>query len=80
MNTTLVTVGCRLPRGFTIETGTPGTEEYAFYNLNGRNNSVQGRPYGVTKIPSDVWASWLGKNKGMRYVMDRSIFLVPGSM
>jgi hypothetical protein len=71
-------VGCKLPRGFTIEVGIPATKSYQWFDLNGLNKAKRGVKYGVTDIPDAVWITWLTKNKTLRYVVDKSIFVVSG--
>lgn len=63
-------VGCKLPSGFTIETGTPGEEDYRFYSVPG----AVGKKPGTLEIPDPVGKRWFKDNAKLRYVRDGSYF------
>lgn len=66
----MVKVGCKLPKGFTIEYGTPGEPGYGFVNLAGGSDKKPG----ITPVGTVVWTTWKRANAKLRYVMDGSIF------
>lgn len=67
----MATVRCSLPKGYTIEVGTPGKEDYAYYDL------APGTPKkpSAQNIPSEVMERWLKVNAKLRYVLDKSIYI-----
>jgi len=66
-----VQIACKLPNGYTIESGTPGEEGYEFYNIPG---PVGKRVYGQADVPATVWRAWLKANAKLRHVVDKSIY------
>lgn len=80
-----VNVACCLPTGLTLTVGKAGTPEYAVAELVGviaaGNKAVsfpnrKGLKFGVTAVPVEIWNAWLAKNKALRYVVDKSVFVV----
>lgn len=81
-----VKVACCLPHGPTLEVGTPGEDDYKAVELQGvvaagakfvSFPNRKGVKFGVTSVPADIWRAWLAKNKTLRYVVDKSVFVVP---
>lgn len=79
-----VKVYCKLPHGLTLEFGKPGEEDYGHIELVGVLKAGpsaktfpnrKGEKFGLTIIPASVWAKWLAKNKTLRYVVDKSVFV-----
>jgi hypothetical protein len=80
-----VQIACCLPNGLTLEVGTPGGTNYQYFNLKGAKAPKtstttfpdrKGVTFGLTMIPAYVWNVWLAKNKTLRYVLDKSVFVV----
>lgn len=72
-------VGCRLPGGITIETGTPGKEDYAYYHVPGRVKRGRGFAAGTAMAPDNVATAWFKRNAALRIVRDGDVFQVkPG--
>lgn len=65
-------VGCKLPAGFTIEVGTPGEDDYAYYQIPGR----VGKKDGTASVPNAAGAAWCKANKNLRYYVDKSVYVV----
>lgn len=65
-------IGCKLPSGFTIETGVPDEAGYAYYNIPGGTPKKPGK----ATIPDATWAAWLRNNTKFRYVVDGSLYVV----
>lgn len=81
-----VKVYCNLPQGVTLELGTPGKDDYQYVQLLGTVKAGpsaktipnrKGEKFGLTIIDSDFWNSWLAKNSKLRYVVDKSVLVVP---
>jgi hypothetical protein len=93
MNDEVVKVACGLPHGYMLEIDPPkpGVEipdTYLSVELTGVLKAGKlaitipnrkGERFGLTLVRADFWAAWLAKNKTLRYVVDKSIFVVPGS-
>ena len=77
-----VNIGCKLPHGLVIEigldpkTGRP-TKDYEAFVLQGTLKAPAGAKFGTTPIPKSVWEAWVKKNAKLRYVLDKSVFVVP---
>lgn len=65
-------VGCTLPTGYTIEVGTPGKENYEFFNIPGGSPKKPG----AAAVPDSIARSWFRKNAKLRYVVDGALYLV----
>lgn len=65
-------IGCKLPGGYTLEVGTPGKEDYEFFNIPG---GTPKKP-GTALIPDSLGRSWFRKNAVLRYVVDGSLYVV----
>lgn len=72
-----VTIGCKLPHGTVMETGIPGTKNYAYVVLNGTLNALPKAKYGSTRVDSEVWNAWKKQNASLRYLCEGSLFEVP---
>lgn len=73
----VVALGCKLPNGFVITIGTPGTEDYFSVPLIGPSGLKNAPKFGITRrVPADLWDAWLAQNKTLRYVVDKSIFVI----
>lgn len=67
----MAAVRCALPNGYTIEVGTPGASDYAFYVLKpgtAKTPSAQ-------RIPDSVILPWLRANAENRYVREKLIYV-----
>ena len=64
-------IGCKLPAGYTIEVGTPGEEDYAYYNIPGGSPKKPG----TATVPDTVGRCWFKKNAKLRYVADGSLYV-----
>lgn len=82
----MVRVYCGLPQGLTLEMGTPGKTDYRHVHLIGTNKAGpsaktipnrKGEKFGLTIIPKSFWEAWLAKNKTLRYVVDKTVLVVP---
>lgn len=76
-----VNVGCMLPHGLALEvgldtkTGQP-TEDYRCVVLQGVLKARKGAKFGSTLVPVGVWEPWLKANAKMRFVVDKSVFVI----
>ena len=75
-----INIGCKLPHGLALEVGlekdgTPG-KDYRCVVLQGLLKARKGSKYGSTLVPVAVWASWLKANAKLRYVVDKSVFVI----
>lgn len=84
--TLAVKVACCLPQGLLLETGTPGTKSFLSAEIIGTvkagSSAItfpnrKGLKFGVTLVRKDLWDAWLAKNKTLRYVVDKSVLVVP---
>lgn len=64
-------IGCKLPAGYTIEVGTPGEDDYAYYVIPG----AKGKKPGTAPVPDTVGVRWFKVNAKLRYVVDGSLFI-----
>lgn len=87
-----VTVACCLPHGLVLEIGTPKvlqngeisstykTAQVIGFLDAGRKAATfptrKGLKFGITNVQADIWEAWLAKNKTLRYVVDKSVFVV----
>ena len=85
----IVKVACSLPNGFMLEIdapkpGVPIPDTYLSVELTGflkaGKSAVtfpdrKGQKFGLTLVRADFWAAWLAKNKTLRYVVDKSVFV-----
>jgi hypothetical protein len=77
-----VTVGCTLLNGLTLEVGSPlpvdgePSSTYRYVDLKGLNDVRKGAKYATTIVPADLWDAWLAKNKTLRYVVEKAVFIV----
>ena len=81
-----VKIACCLPQGLLLETGTPGTKSFISAEVIGTvkagSSAItfpdrKGLKFGVTLVRQDLWEAWLAKNKTLRYVVDKSVLVVP---
>lgn len=81
-----VKIACCLPQGLLLETGTPGTKSFMSAEIIGTvkagSSAItfpdrKGLKFGVTLVRQDLWEAWLAKNKTLRYVVDKSVLVVP---
>jgi hypothetical protein len=76
-----VNIGCKLPHGLVLEigldpkTGKP-TEDYRCVVLQGLLKARKGAKYGTTLVPVVVWEPWLKANAKLRYIVDKSVFVI----
>ena len=75
-----VTIGCKLPHGLVLEIGldkdgVPG-KGYQCAVLQGLSKARKGAQYGLTLVDRGLWEAWVAKNKTLRYVIDKSVFVV----
>lgn len=76
-----INIGCKLPHGFLIEVGLHAktqqpTDDYAAIVLQGTLKARKGSKHGSTLVDKAVWEAWLAENKTLRYVLDKSIFVI----
>lgn len=71
-----ITIGCRLPHGTVMETGIPGTKNYAYVVLNGTLKALPKAKFGSTRVDSELWNAWKKQNASLRYLQEGSIFEV----
>lgn len=64
--------GCKLPAGYTIETGTPGEDDYQFFNLAPGTDKKPS----ATSVPNTVGAAWFKANKKLRHVLDKTLYVI----
>lgn len=88
-----VKVACGLPHGLVLEVDPPkpGADildtylsvELTGFLAAGKSAATfpdrKGSKFGLTLVRADFWQVWLAKNKTLRYVVDKSVFVVPGS-
>lgn len=79
-----VKVACCLPHGPVLEVGTPGKETFKSFVLvgvlaAGRNIATfpnrKGVKFGISQVPADIWNPWYAKNKTLRFIVDKSVFV-----
>jgi hypothetical protein len=76
-----VNIGCKLPHGLVLEigldpkTGQP-TKRYEAFVLQGTIKARPGAKFGETLVPLSVWEAWVKRNAKLRYVLDKSVFVV----
>ncbi len=69
----VVTVGCKLPHGITIEHPLDPSKTVT---LNGKNKAViLGAEYASTEVDGDFWEQWLAVNKEFPAVKAGAIFV-----
>lgn len=91
MGVATVKVACCLPNGLTLEVGKPTvlangelSSTYKTVDLLGTIKAGRsavtfpdrkGLKFGITIVNAEVWNAWLAKNKSLRYVVDKSVFV-----
>jgi hypothetical protein len=84
MSDETVKVACCLPHGPVLEIGKPGESTFKSFELTGvlaAGNNVatfpnrKGLKFGISKVPADIWNAWYAKNKTLRYIVDKSVFV-----
>lgn len=89
MSDALVKVYCALPHGPMLELNapTPGTvvsNKYQGVELLGVLKAGpsaktlpnrKGEKFGLTLVPKEFWEKWLAKNKTLRFIVDKSVFV-----
>jgi len=85
----LVKVYCALPHGPVLELNAPTPlklpgKDYQSVELVGvlkAGASVKtlpnrkGMKFGLTLVPADFWKAWYEKNKTLRFIVDKSVFV-----
>lgn len=76
-----INIGCKLPHGLVLEVGLakngiPG-EGYRAVVLQGTLAARVGAKFGSTLIAKAVWDAWIKENVKLRYVVDKSVFVIP---
>lgn len=82
MQSEKVMVGCKLPHGLVLEVGLDPklgipSDKYRNAVLQGTLGARAGAKFGSTLVPRDLWDAWLKKNAKLRYVVDKSVFVIP---
>lgn len=75
-----INIGCKLPHGLVLEVGIRDMKlasDYAVAVLQGRLQARPGAKYGSTMVHKALWDRWLALNKTLRYVVDKSVFVIP---
>lgn len=76
-----VNIGCKLPHGLVLEVGLDPkvgvpTGKYRSVVLQGTLGARAGAKFGSTLVPRDLWDVWAKKNAKLRYVVDKSVFVI----
>lgn len=75
-----INIGCKLPHGLALEVGldkfgAPG-DNYRCCVLQGLLKARKGAKFGSTLVPKPLWDSWVKTNAKLRYVVEKSVFVI----